>query len=74
MPTISLTLSAAAANRLQDALTETLDLVDEDGDPRVADINDAKDYIVQDLKQLIRTSEKRVAAAAVPTGTDPSIT
>jgi hypothetical protein len=74
MPTISLTLSGAAATRLQGALEESLDLTDEDGEPRAATLADAKDYIVQDLKQLIRTSEKRVAAAAAATGTDPSIT
>lgn len=74
MPDIIISLSGTAATRLRAAITETLDPRDDDGEPRVATIEDAKDYIVQDLKQLIRTSEKRVAAAAVVSGTEPTIT
>lgn len=58
MPQITLDLSAAHATRLQDALTEALEL------DAPATIDDAKDYIIADLKQFVRTSEQRVAGRA----------
>jgi hypothetical protein len=73
MPIIEITLSQAAATRLQNALQETLNLSDEEGAPRAATMADAKEYIVSDLKQLIRTSERRVATLNLPAGTDPAI-
>ena len=67
MPTISIALSNIAARRLRDALTESTN----SDDP--ATLGDVKAYIIADLKQLIRTSEKRVATEAAVSGTDPTI-
>lgn len=58
MAQIILDLTASQATRLQDALTEALEL------DAPATIDDAKDYIIADLKQFVRTSEARVAAQA----------
>jgi len=55
MPSVTLTFSAAHATRIQDAITESLDLEEP------ATVEDFKNYIVSDVKQLVRTSEKRVA-------------
>lgn len=74
MPTITLNLSAIAATRLRAAIAETLDLTDDDGESRDATANDVKGYIIGDLKQLIRTSERRVAAKVVAPGPEPTIT
>ena len=67
MPTISIALSNIAARRLRDALTESTN----SDDP--ATLGDVKAYIIADLKQLIQTSEKRIAALAAVSGTDPTI-
>jgi hypothetical protein len=74
MPDITISLTAAAATRLQDAFEESLNLTDEDGNPRAATLQDAKDYIVADLKQFVKNSERRVAVKAAQAGaTDPNI-
>lgn len=69
MPDITLSLSGAAATRLQNALAESKGV-----DPSEITVDSLKEYIVADLKQIIRTSEKRVAAAAAVSGVDPTIT
>lgn len=58
MPTITLDLTAGEATRLQDALTETLRL------ETPATVADARDYIIGNLKQIVRSSESRVAETA----------
>jgi len=75
MPSITISLSNAAAIRLQDALAESLGLVDDDGKPRRATAEETKKYIIADLKQIIGTSERRAAAAATAvTRPKPTIT
>ena len=55
MPSVTINFDAAQATRLQDALTESLEL------ETPAGVADLKNYIVSDLKQFVRSSEKRVA-------------
>ena len=69
MPTITIDLTAQQAQRLQDALSESL------GQP--ATVDDAKTYIKIKLRQLVQSSEKRVAeaqAAAAAVDFDPTVT
>ena len=56
MVEITITIPTSQVSRLQSAFEETLGL------DRPATVTDAKNYIIDDLKQLVRTSEKRVAA------------
>jgi hypothetical protein len=58
MPTLTIDFSAEHGQRIQDALTESLNL---DAPATMADF---KAYVIQDVRQLVRNSEKRVAAAA----------
>jgi hypothetical protein len=62
MASITINFTAAPATRLAAALQETLGL---DAPATLAEL---KDYIVTDLKQIVRTSEKRAAIAAAATG------
>ena len=65
MPSVTLQFSAAHATRIQAALEETRELVDEEtGEPRAATLADLKEYIIADVTQFVRTSEKRAAARA----------
>ena len=59
MATITLNLPTASLTRLKAALTETLELT------VPATGEDCKNYIITDLKQLVRSSERRAAAKAV---------
>jgi len=68
MAEITITLSAAHTARVAAALEESLDLVDEEGQPRAATVGDYKDYVIGKTKQFVLSSEKRVAAKAA---TDP---
>jgi len=68
MPTITLTLSTAAAQRVSAALTETKGLA------APASAADVKDHIIEDLKSMVRNSERRIALAAAVPGTEPTIT
>ena len=76
MPTITINLSAAAAKRLRATIEESLGPRDNDGELRPATLDDAKTYIIGDLKQMIRSSEKRRAEreAAASGGPVPTIT
>lgn len=58
MPTLTIDFSLAHGNRIQDALTESLGL------DTPATMADFKAYVIQDVRQLVRTSEKRVASTA----------
>jgi len=64
MPTLTINFSNAVALRIQDALEEGLRLEDGNGDRRPATMNDLKDYVVADVKQFVRTAEKRIARRA----------
>ena len=69
MVDITITIPTAQAGRLQAAFEEALGL------DRPATVSDARDYIINDLKQFVRTSEKRVAAnVAQASVTDLDIT
>ncbi len=68
MPSIKLTFTATHVTRIQNAITETLEL------EAPVTVVDVKKYIIQDLQQLVRTSERRVAVAAVETNNDVEIT
>ena len=71
MATITLTFDAANATRIQDALTEMLDLRDEGGEPRQATPDDYKAYLIAKTKQIVKTAERRVAERAIePTDVD----
>jgi hypothetical protein len=70
MASITLTFSAAHATRIQDALTEKLGLVDQDGDPRPATVAEFKAYLVNEIRQFVvdheRLVERRIIEAAAP--------
>jgi hypothetical protein len=69
MASITITTSGANATRVLAAIEESLGL------EQAATDQDVKDYIVTDLKQLVRTSERRVAEeAANPDPVDVDIT
>ena len=69
MASITITFSAAAATRISTALQESQGLPD----PATAD--EIKEYLTTDLKQMVRSSERRVAVkAANPTPNDVIIT
>lgn len=67
MAQIILDIDGAQAVRIQDALTETFRL------EQPATIQDAKAYIISNLKQFVRSSEKRIANAAAEAGAPPDI-
>jgi hypothetical protein len=58
MPTLTIDFSNAHGARIQDALTEAFEL------EAPATMEDLKAYVIADVKQFVRTSEKRVAAQA----------
>jgi hypothetical protein len=60
MAQVTLDISAAHVVRIQDALTETLGLTDMDGQPRQATVQEFKDHVIADIKQLVAASERRV--------------
>jgi len=70
MPSVTLNFSAEHALRIRTALEETRELVDEEGEPRTATVEDLKEYIIADVVRFVRTSEKRVAARAAQAGVD----
>ena len=70
MATLTITFSAAHATRIQDALEESMDLRDENGDPRAATMADFKDYVMRDVKQFVLTSERRVASRQAASAVD----
>ena len=65
MASITLTFSAEHEQRIRDALEETFNLVDENGDPRPAVANDLKQFLRDELQNLVRRSERRVAASQI---------
>ena len=67
MAKLSINFSDAHATRIQSALEEAMDLVDTEGEPRSATMADLKEYIIADVRQFVRTSEKRVARRAADT-------
>ena len=67
MPTLSIEIPTEAVTRIQDAFTYALNhsglpLVDENGEPRTADVNDVKAYVIADLKSFVRNAEKALDA------------
>lgn len=69
MPDITISLTAGNITRLQAALQETQGL------DNPATEQEVKDYIIIDLKQLVRSSERRVAVkAANPNPDDIEVT
>lgn len=68
MATITINMSAAAATRVSKALQYAKGL----GAPATRE--EVKDYIITDLKQIIRNAERRMAVEAAKDGTEPTIT
>lgn len=69
MASFTVTFSAENVTRIAAAFQETLDLPD----PATSD--EVKDFVVEKIKQIVRTSEKRVAeAAANPNPADVVVT
>lgn len=64
MATLTITFDAAVAQRLQAAFTETFRPQDENGDPVVPDLDMLQQYVINDLKSFVRSSEKREAFKA----------
>jgi len=62
MPSVTLNFTAANATRIQDAIKETLNPLGEDLLPRDATVADLKEYLIKDIKQFVRSSERRVVA------------
>lgn len=64
MPSITLTFSAAQAQRMQSALEESQELLDESGVPRAATVADLKYFVKQSIVRMVLASERRAAAKA----------
>lgn len=58
MPSVTLTFSSAHAGRIRAALDETLELEEP------ATVEDFKDYIVKEIRQMVRNAEMRTARLA----------
>ena len=69
MPDITMTLSMAAADRIKKALDEHRNLP-----VGTTTMTEVKQYIKEDLKQLIKSAEKQIAVREAVDGTDPTIT
>lgn len=65
MPTISITVDAATATRVQHAFGRYWNKTNEDGSPRDATNAEVKEYLVRQLKGVVRQQEQREAEAAL---------
>jgi len=74
MPSVTITFSAAQAVRIQDALTVSLALLDEEGLPRPATTAALKDMIIADLQLIVRQVEREQAPAAIVDTPDINLT
>ena len=70
MASVTINFSTEHAVRIQSALEQTLMLKDENGDPRPATVADLKTYIVADVRQFVRSAERREAARVSRVGID----
>ena len=68
MPSITLTFSAQQATRLSIALQKALEL------DAPATGSDLKQYIIEDIRQLVRTAEKQIAEEAAQPQEDLDLT
>lgn len=62
MPQLTISFTAAHAQRMQSALEESLKLTDENGDPRPATMDDLKSFVKKAVVEMVRKSERRTAA------------
>lgn len=60
MAQVTLDISAAHAARIQRALTELLNLTDQDGNPRVATVVEFKQWVRDQIVEMVAQSERRV--------------
>jgi hypothetical protein len=70
MPTLTIDFSMQHAARIQASLEESMELKDENGDPRPATLADLKAYVIADVRNFVRNSEKRVARQLAEQGVD----
>ena len=60
MAQVTLNIPDAQVSRIQDALTETLGLTDQDGNPRVATVAEFKVWVKEQVQDMVAQSERRV--------------
>ena len=69
MADITITIPDAQVQRVRDAFTYTLGL------DQPATVADVKGYIIEDVKQLVRNAERRIAEeAAIPPADEVDLT
>ncbi len=68
MPAITINLSGVAATRVSKALQRVKGL------EAPATNAEVKEYIIADLKQIVRSAEKQAAVEVALNGTEPTIT
>ena len=61
MPSFTITITTEQVQRIRDAFTYVLPLVDEAGEPRDATVDDVKAYVVEDLRQFVNMAERNKA-------------
>lgn len=71
MPSITLNFTAAQAQRMQAALEETQELLDENGVPRAATAADLKYFVKQSIVRMVLASERRTAVKAADAAIQP---
>lgn len=68
MPTISLTIDAAAAQRVATAFGQYWHLMDAQGQPRDATLAEVKTYLVRQMTGVVRQQERGAAQAQAEAG------
>ena len=63
MAQITLDISPAHVARIQAALTELLNLTDQDGNPRQATVVEVKQWVKDQIVDMVTLSERRVMVA-----------
>ena len=65
MPDITISLTAPQATRVGAALGAAMRLVDGNGDPRSATLDEARDFLRQQMIDVVRAQERRAAEKAI---------
>lgn len=75
MPSITLTVDAATAQRIAAAFGRAFLLTGADGQPRDATLAEVKDWLALQVKSVVRSQELAAARASADTGvTDAVVT
>lgn len=65
MPDITISLTAPQATRVATALGAAMGLVDENNAPRAATLTEARDFLRQQMVDIVRAQERRAAEKAI---------